>query len=132
MSIKISKFRCLGKNKNGDRCKKTFITTTYSKILTCSIHKNQEVDFLYSSLKKSCPLHDIAFLIAKEIDDPKTFSQFAKVCLSTAKQCHKLQEEKKEQFSTSKNFYGFENKYLPNGEVFRTMNIPKYDIVNIF
>jgi len=131
MSLKISKFRCLGKNKNGSRCKKTFITSSWSKILTCSTHKTQEVDFQYSSVKNSCPLHDIAFLIAKEIDDPKTFSQFAKVCLSTAKQCHKLQEKKKEQFSNTRKFYGFENKYLPNGEVFKTVEIPKYDEINL-
>ena len=125
--MKKCHFRCLGKNKDSSRCKNTFLTSKYSKTLTCFKHKNQTVDFVYSSVTKSCPLHDIAYIIAKEINDSKTFAQFAKVCLSTAKACHKLQEEKKEQFSTTKSFYGFENKYLPNGEIFKTVEIPKYD-----
>lgn len=66
----------------------------------CIVHQNENIIVNYSPLTKSCTLHDVAELIAKEIDDPNTFSNFAKVCLSTAKACHKLQNVKKMEFST--------------------------------
>ncbi len=118
MNKETYKFRCLGKNKKGERCSNTFVSSRYSKTLTCSKHKSQDVDFQYSSLKNSDPLKDVAFLIAKEIKDPKTFNSFAKVSLSCAKACHKLQKNKKNEFKIVKIFMGTSRFMLPDGSLF--------------
>ena len=116
--MKVSKFRCLGKNKNGSRCNNKFLTNNWTKELTCTKHKDQKVDFQYSPLKYPCPLRDVAYLIAKEIDDPVTFANFAKVCLTTAKCCHRLQDDKKKEFSQIKDYYGHQMRFLPNGDIY--------------
>lgn len=95
----MRKVQCLGKTTSGSRCTKKFLVHKDSEQLTCYLHKDQNVQFTYSGVKQPCKLHDIADLIAKEIHDAKTFNSFAKVCLSTAKACHKLQFEKKKEFA---------------------------------
>lgn len=114
-----SHFRCLGKNRDGTRCKKTFLTSKWSETLTCQLHKDQSVTFQYSHVQNSCPLHDVAYLIAKEISDPNTFATFAKLCLSTAKACHKLQDLKKRQFMRIVDEFHYKVQLLPNGTYFK-------------
>jgi len=112
------KFRCLGENKDGKRCSNIFVSSRYSKTLTCSKHKHQDVDFQYSDLKRSEPFKDVAFLIAKKIKDPKTFNSFSKVSLSCAKACHALQKEKKNEYKVVKKFMGVPRFMLPDGSLF--------------
>ncbi len=96
-------FRCLGKNKNGTRCKKTFLTSSFANNLTCHLHKDQDVTFQYGPLPNG-GFKDVAGIIAKQIDDPATFRYFAMVCKSTAKACHMLQTEMKNRFKRIANW----------------------------
>lgn len=115
----MNNFQCLGKTGKGERCKNTFVTSKWSNTLVCHYHKNQKVDFTYSSLKTFCKMKDVAYLIAKEIHDPQTFGIFAKLCKSTAKACHLLQEEKKDEFKCFEYFWFNHGNYiLPNGTKF--------------
>ena len=118
----MRRFRCLGNNKDGSRCKNMFLVSQHNQELTCSKHSAQHVSYQYSKVKTACPLHDIAKLIAQEIDDPATFNSFAKISLSTAKACSKLQKEKKKQFGKPFVFDGLviQNVIeLPNGTMFK-------------
>lgn len=121
--MKPNNFQCLGKTSRGERCRKTFITTNWSKTLTCTTHRNQIVNFQYSNLKTPCNLHDVAGLIANLICDPKTFATFAKICLSTAKACSALQTVKKAHFRIKKKMNGIEGTELPNGSDWMPTNI---------
>lgn len=116
----VTRFQCLGVNKNGQRCNNKFLTSKYSEELTCSKHKEQNVSFKYSSVKDFSKLHDIAKLIAIHINDPETFSDFSKVCLSTAKACHVLQDIKKKQFSQEKEINGVKMLVLPSGRIYKS------------
>ena len=116
----MRRFQCLGKNKNGSRCKNKFLTSSYSTLLTCSRHSDQDVTFQYGDLSPNS-FKDVAKLISMYIDDPKTFSSFAAVCRSTAKACHSIQDEKKREFAKVENSYGieyFEYFTLPNGSIY--------------
>jgi len=109
----MNHFRCLGKTKKGERCKKTFLTSSYSDVIACSTHRNQVVTFQYEALHIESRLNvGLARVIASKMDDPAVFCLFAKVCKATAKACHVLQETKKLQFSKT-NWLGL--RVLPNG-----------------
>lgn len=90
------RFRCLGKTVKGDRCKNKFLTDKYSKELTCTVHKNQKVDFMYG--RDLNGIKDISLIICKNIEDPKTFVSFSKVCRAFARAAHGINKEKKVEF----------------------------------
>lgn len=113
----MNHFQCLGKTKRGERCKKTFVTSSYSDIITCSLHRNQVATFQYTSISTESKLDvGLAGIIASKMDDPNAFGLFAKLCRATAKACHALQEVKKKQFSKT-NDMGI--RVLPNGTLFK-------------
>ena len=118
----MRRFTCMGLTAKGKKCKNVFLTSKHSEELTCSIHKDQIVEFEYSTVKTSCILHDIAHIIASNISNPQTFLAFAQICLSAAKACHKLQDIKKKEFSTPYILNGNPiDKYynLPNGNLLK-------------
>lgn len=116
--MSVRKFQCMGKNRDGTRCKNKFLTSKHSDILVCSKHEGQEVDFRYSGVKAPSKMHDVAKLIAIHIKDPETFANFARVCLSCAKACHQLQTVKKSEFSIERDYYDVRLRFLPNGNIF--------------
>lgn len=113
--------RCLGKNKNGSRCKKTFLSCKFSQVLTCDRHKDQKVDFVYGNIEVG-GFKDVAKLIANYIDDPATFRAFSMTCRSAAKACHDndIQKRKRLEFSKRQGTAGILSltlMVLPNGVI---------------
>jgi hypothetical protein len=71
MRTQMNHFRCLGKTKKGERCKKTFLTSSYSDVIACSTHRNQVVTFQYEALHIESRLDvGLARVIASKMDDP--------------------------------------------------------------
>lgn len=115
--------QCLGTTKSGRRCTKKFYhVQKYMDNVFCTMHKNQKIT--YNQTPDQNNKRDVFYLIASFIEDPTTFHSWSNVCLSTAKACHYLQEDKMIQFRRLCDCYfcrtkadQYKHYILPNNQI---------------